>query len=237
MNLENKTVFITGGTSGYGKAAAKMLTEHGASVIIAARNESALIAAKEDGICADFIKMDVTVPSDWERACGYITDKYKKIDILINNAGSGVSIVDTVDQKIEDIDKTIMLNLNSVIYGSKIFGRVMKEQKDGLIINMSSVCAKEAWPSWSVYAAAKWGVLGFSKGLYVELQPFGVRVTCMIPAAASTCFNKNSGIPDAEHLLTAEDIAQAITDICLMPKHVCVEEMTVWGTDQVVNPL
>lgn len=72
MNLENKTVFITGGTSGYGKAAAKMLTEHGASVIIAARNESALIAAKEDGICADFIKMDVTVPSDWERACGYM---------------------------------------------------------------------------------------------------------------------------------------------------------------------
>ena len=69
----------------------------------------------------------------------------------------------------DNIDEAILLNLNGTIYGSKIFGEVMKAQKSGIIINISSVCARHCWQGWSVYAAAKAGVLNFTKGLYVEI--------------------------------------------------------------------
>ena len=236
-DLNGKIVFITGGSSGYGKATARALSQAGAYVIIAARNEDGLKAAKEETGSKDYFVMDVTNYSDWEKASEYIKDKYGRIDFLINNAGGGVAIKDTVEQSAEDIGATISLNLNSVIYGSKLFGEMMKSQKDGTIINLSSVCAKEAWPGWTVYAASKWGVLGFSKGLYVEMRPHNVRVSCIIPAAASTGFQKNSGIDDISARLKTEDIAETVLYICSLPQHAVVEEVTVWGIDQEVNPL
>lgn len=237
--VTGKVVFITGGTSGYGYESAKQLTAKGAIVIIAARKQDELDACKKEGICADTLQMDVTEPTAWDKAVTFVKETYGKIDVLVNNAGGGVKITDTVNQTIEDIDMAIKLNLNSVIYGSRAFGTMMKEQKSGLIINVSSVCAKEAWPGWSVYASAKWGVLGFSKGLYVELQPFGVRCSCIVPAAASTGFNRHMGVPDYSYpnQLRAEDVGQAVVDLCEMPSHICVEEITVWGIGQVVNPL
>ena len=235
--LDGKVVFVTGGSSGYGKATAALLTKLGATVIIAARNEEKLAAVKEEIGCADYFKMDVTNYSDWLEAKKYIIEKYNSIDILINNAGGGVSIVDTVDQKVEDIDYALDLNLKSAIYGSKAFGEVMKNNKKGTIINFSSVCAKEAWNGWTVYAATKWGVLGFSKGLYVEMRPYNVRVSCVVPAAASTGFQKSSGIGEVDCMLKAEDIAETVAYICTLPDHAVVEEVTVWGIDQEVNPL
>jgi NADP-dependent 3-hydroxy acid dehydrogenase YdfG len=148
-----------------------------------------------------------------------------------------VAIKDTVYQSVEDIDRTITLNLNSAIYGAKAFGDIMKEKRGGTIINLSSVCAKEAWQGWTVYAASKWGVLGFSKGLYVEMRPYNVRVTCVIPAAASTGFQRNAGIGEVDNLLTPNDIAQTILYVCSLPAHAVVEEVTVCGIDQEVNPL
>lgn len=94
-----------------------------------------------------------------------IVEKYGRIDVLVNNAGGGIRIVDTTEQTKESIDGIVSLNLNSVIYGSSIFGDVMKKQRDGIIINISSVCAHHCWGGWSVYAAAKAGVLNFTKGL------------------------------------------------------------------------
>lgn len=236
-NLKDKVVFLTGGSSGYGKATAKALTEAGAKVIIAARNRENLLTAKDEIGCADAIVMDVTSFADWEMAKAYVLDNYGGIDILINNAGGGVAIKDTVDQKVEDIDRAIALNLNSAIYGSKVFGEIMKNNRRGTIINFASVCAKEAWAGWTVYAASKWGVLGFSKGLYVEMRPYNVRVSCVIPAAASTGFQRGAGIGEVDNLLQPEDIAETVRYICALPDHAVVEEVTVWGIDQEVNPL
>lgn len=239
-DLKGKIVFITGGSEGYGKATAKLFTEEGAIVIIAARNISKLEQAKREIQCKDIISMDVTCPADWERAYDYVFNKYGKLDILVNNAGGGVSIKETTEQSIEDINKIIALNLNGTIFGSRVFGKLMKLQKSGSIINISSGCAKEAWPEWTVYAAAKWGVLGFSKGLYTELQPHNVRVTCVIPGAASaesTSFRKSCDIPDAYLKLQSADVARVIVDICKLPPHVVIEETTIWGIDQIIIPL
>ncbi len=236
--LEGKVALITGGTSGFGKATARLFARDGAKVIISSNESEEILAQNKREIeCEDYFQMDVTSAADWDRAYEFIKGKYDRLDFLLNIAGGGVCIMETAKQPIEKIDYNIQLNLNSAIYGSRAFAEMMKSQKTGTILNVASVCAKEAWPEWSVYAAAKWGVLGFSKGLYCELQPYNVRVTCLIPAASSTGFQKNAGIDSVELKLRPEDVAQVVYDLCKLPQHVVIEEVTVWGIDQVVVPL
>lgn len=232
-----KVVLITGGTSGYGLATAKKFRENGDTVIIASRNaEKVEKNVKENGFAAGF-KIDVENFCEWEKLKADVIEKFGKIDVLVNNAGGGVKIADVSEQSSADIDKAVSLNLNSVIYGSKLFGEVMKKQGDGIIINISSVCARHCWGGWSVYAAAKAGVLNFTKGLYVELRPYGAKATCIIPAAASTGFQSNAGIGEENQTLMPEDIANAVFYAANQPKGVVIEEMTVWGTSQDVQPL
>ncbi len=233
----NKIVLITGATSGYGLATARKFKADGDTVIIASRDAGKVEETVKLNGFDDGFKIDVCNFAEWEALKEYVMSKYRKIDVLVNNAGGGVRIAETVDQTAEDIDKAISLNLNSVIYGSKVFGEIMKNQKDGIIINISSVCARHCWGGWSVYASAKAGVLNFTKGLYVELRPHGVRATCVIPAAAATGFQSNSGIAEENQTLKAEDIADAVYYVANQPKGVVVEEITVWGTSQDVQPL
>ena len=231
-------IVITGGTSGYGKAAAKLFADKGHTVVITGRNEERLgSAAKETGAVP--YRADATNPADWEALRKFVTENYGRIDLLLNNAGGGVSINETENQTIADIDRAVKLNLTSVIYGCREFAPVFRSQKKGTIINVSSVCAKEAWPGWSVYAAAKWGVLGFSKGLATELTPDGIRVTCIVPGAGDTNFDKNANFTGRGAVpgLKANNVAEAILAVYELPENVWVEELTVWGTDQVVIPL
>lgn len=238
QSLNEKVVFITGGSSGYGKAMASAFTNEGAKVVIAARKEEELKSAMSETGCDAYFVMDVTSASDWDAAVEFVMERYGRIDILINNAGGAIAIDELTNQSVEQVDKCIALNLNGVIYGSRVFAPYMKDQGSGSIINVSSVCAKEAWAGFTVYSAAKWGVLGFSKGLYVELRPFGVRVTCLIPASANTGFLKAIGRTEEQNmLLEPKDVADAALMVCKLPDHAVVEELTVWGIDQEVNPL
>ena len=190
----NRIVLITGASSGYGKATAKAFKNNGDTVIMATRNLEKLNAALDEIGGNLAISMDVTNPADWDKTVEIIKGKYGKIDILVNNAGGGVTIKDVREFSVDEIDSTIKLNLNSVIYGCRAFADMMMKQKRGTMINISSVCARQCWPSWSVYAAAKAGVLNFSKGMYLEMQPYNVRVSCVVPSSASTGFQKACGI-------------------------------------------
>lgn len=233
----SRIVLITGASSGYGKATAKRFKENGDTVIMAAKNADKLNAVCEE-IGGDLaMVMDVTDPAAWDKAVAAVKEKYGHLDILINNAGGGVAIKETADQTVADIDAVIKLNLNSVIYGCRAFAGMMKEAGTGTVINISSVCAHHCWPGWSVYAAAKAGVLNFSKGFYVEMQPYNVRVTCVIPASASTGFQSACGIGETHDTLQTDDIADTILYVCNLPQRATVEDVTVWGIGQVVNPL
>ena len=232
-----RVVLITGASSGYGKATAAAFKENGDTVIMTARNEERLLAAQSE-VGGDLaLRLDVTSPADWDAALALIKEKYGRLDILVNNAGGGIAIKEVADFTVEEIDATIKLNLNSVIYGCRAFSHIMKAQKCGTMINISSVCARQCWPTWSVYAAAKAGVLNFSKGMYLEMQPYGVRVSCVVPSSASTGFQSACGIGETTDLLLPEDIAETVLYIANLPQRAVVEDVTVWGIDKQVNPL
>ncbi|MBQ8380812.1 MAG: SDR family oxidoreductase [Clostridia bacterium] len=233
----NRIVLITGASSGYGKATAKAFKNNGDTVIMATRNLEKLNAALDEIGGNLAISMDVTNPADWDKTVEIIKGKYGKIDILVNNAGGGVTIKDVREFSVDEIDSTIKLNLNSVIYGCRAFADMMMKQKRGTMINISSVCARQCWPSWSVYAAAKAGVLNFSKGMYLEMQPYNVRVSCVVPSSASTGFQKACGIGETTDKLMPEDIAETVLYIANLPERAVVEDVTVWGIDKEINPL
>lgn len=233
----NRVVLITGASSGYGKATAKLFKENGDIVVMASRNAEKLENARSEVGGDMAISMDVTNPLDWERVANEIKAKYSRLDVLVNNAGGGIAIKEVREFTTDEIDATIKLNLNSVIYGCRAFADMMREQKCGTMINISSVCARQCWPTWSVYAAAKAGVLNFSKGMYLEMQPYNVRVTCVVPGSASTDFQKSCGIGETTDMLLPEDIAQTVLYIANLPQRAVVEDVTVWGIDKEVNPL
>lgn len=233
----NRIVLITGASSGYGKAIAKAFKDKGDTVIMAARNYDKLETARAE-VGADLaVSMDVTKAENWENIVSVIKEKYGRLDVLVNNAGGGIAIKEVSEFSVEEIDQAIKLNLNSVIYGCRAFADMMKKQKTGTIINISSVCARQCWPTWSVYAAAKAGVLNFSKGMYLEMQPYNVRVSCVIPSSASTGFQSACGIDDTTDKLLPEDIANTVIYIANLPQRAVVEDVTVWGIDKMVNPL
>ena len=233
----SRIVLITGASSGYGKATAKAFKDNGDTVIMTARNIEKLEKARTE-VGGDFaFVLDVTKPEDWETAVKTVKDKYGRLDILVNNAGGGVAIKEVSEFTTDEIDTTIKLNLNSVIYGCRAFADMMKEQQCGTMINISSVCARQCWPTWSVYAAAKAGVLNFSKGMYLEMQPHNVRVTCVVPSSASTGFQSSCGIGETTDKLLPEDIAETVLYIANLPQRAVVEDVTVWGIDKQVNPL
>ena len=233
----SKIVLITGASSGYGKATAKAFKDNGDTVIMTARNYEKLEQARKE-IGGDMaFSMDVTKPEHWENAVNIIKEKYGRLDVLVNNAGGGITIKEVSELTTDEIDITIKLNLNSVIYGCRAFADMMKEQKCGTMINISSVFARQCWPTWSVYAAAKAGVLNFSKGMYLEMQPHNVRVTCVIPSSASTGFQSACGIGETTDKLLPEDIAETVLYVANLPQRAVVEDITVWGIDKQVNPL
>lgn len=233
----NKTVIITGGTAGYGLATAKAFKKAGYTTLITGRDLSRLEKAqKESG--ADFIFVqDVKSYDGWVELKKYADLVLGKLDVLVNNAGGGVAIRPIEEQTKETIDEIIALNLNSVMYASQVFAADMKSRGYGTIINISSVCATHAWANWSVYAAAKAGVLNFTKGLQTELQPFGVRASCVIPASASTNFQSAASLGETNDSLQTDDIASTVLFVAEMPPRAIVEDVTVWGISQAVQPL
>ena len=109
--LKNKIALITGGTNGFGKETARLFVQDGAQVIVAAHsNEDVLKQVQQELGCRECLYMDVVRPEDWERVFEHVKSRYGRLDFLLNVAGGGVSIQDTTEQTVENIDYTIALN-------------------------------------------------------------------------------------------------------------------------------
>lgn len=239
MNVKNAVVVVTGGSDGYGFGIASVLKRAGADVIITGRRREKLETAGEK-LGVRTVCGDIASPSDWDR----VFEVSGTPDVLINNAGFGGKIAPVAEQSDEEILSTIMGNLAGTILGCRRAAKLMSERKRGTIINISSVCALYAWPGWSVYTAAKAGLAKFSHGLYTELRPFGVRVTCLTPSWGQTGFNAASHIqgasedPELRWKCTApEELGQVVLEILETPDHLAIPDLTLQPMIQDISPM
>ena len=239
MNLNQKKAVVTGGDGGYGYGIAKVLKRAGCEVWITGRNpEKVEKAAEELGVHG--LVADASKAKDWDR----VMAETEGFDVLINNAGFGGDLVPVADQSDENIERVIATNLTGVILGCTRAARHMIKQKSGSIINISSVCAYYAWPTWSVYTAAKAGLSKFSKGLYTELRPYGIRVMCLTPSWGNTDFCKTAHFsgasedPDlAPKCTTPEQLGQVVLNMLQTPDHLAMVDVTVIPTVQEISPM
>lgn len=239
MQLKNAKVLVTGGSDGYGRGIAAVLKKASAEVWITGRNVEKLEKAAEE-LGVRTIQADASSGADWDR----VMRETGELDVLVNNAGFGGKIVPVAEQTDEDIIRTIGTNLTGVVLGCRRAGAMMAKRKRGIIINISSVCALYAWPAWSVYTAAKAGVAKFSHGLYTELRPHGVRVSCVTPSWGQTGFNHAANISGASEnpelaakCIAPEELGNIVRSIIEQPDHLAVPDITVQPVIQDISPM
>jgi NAD(P)-dependent dehydrogenase (short-subunit alcohol dehydrogenase family) len=239
--LQGQVALVTGGAKGYGAGIARRLREAGARVWITGRDETALkITAAALGL--DSLRADVTSPAEWDRVIEKIIEASGRLDILVNNAGGGIRIAPVLEQTDATIAASIAVNLLGPLYGCRRVAPLMQAAGRGTIINISSACARYAWPGWGVYGAAKAGLDQFAKSLYLELRPYGVRVTTLIPSWGATGFADGLGIGqrDADTLskcIQPNEIGDIVVQIAVLPAHLSQREVILLPLVQEINPL
>jgi len=188
-NIEGKVVVITGASSGLGEAAARMLSEQGATVVLGARRAGRIEALanelKAKGGKALAITTDVTKAAEVQALVDEAVKQFGKIDVIINNAGlMPQSSLDRL--RIDDWDQMIDVNIKGVLYGIAAVLPYMKEQKSGQIINVASVAGHKVRAGGAVYSATKHAVRVISEGLRMEVKPYNLRTTIISPGAVDT---------------------------------------------------
>ncbi len=196
MKLEGETALVTGGSSGIGRATAEKLAELGARVAINYRKnqagaEAAVETIKKNGGEAFAVRADVAKGAEVERMVEAVRGKWEKIDILVNNAGDLIRRTPLAEMTEEFGDLTMDLNFKSVFLCVKATWEEMRERKSGIIINITSVAARNGGgPGAAAYAASKGGVLTYTKSLAKELAPHGIRVNAVAPGVIATPFHE-----------------------------------------------
>lgn len=236
-----KIVLVTGATAGFGKAIALKFAEHGYDVIITGRRVERL-AALEEEIKSTYETKVFTLPFDVRdkksvnNALNSLPHDWKKIDVLVNNAGLAQGLSTFQEGDTDDWDTMIDTNVKGLLYVSRVIMPWMVEQKHGHIINISSIAGKEAYAKGNVYCATKHAVDAISKSMRIDLLPYGIKVTAINPGAAETEFSIARFKGDAERAksvyqgyepLQAEDIAEVAYFAASRPAHVVINDITI----------
>ncbi len=241
--VAGKTIIITGGSSGFGLEAARILLDMGARVAVTGRDRERLERAEKELAHQELmaVQADARSTDDWRRLIGAVLDRCGRLDVLVNNHGAGVKITEVENMEDEDIETILAVNLSSVIQGCREAVRAMRKQGSGHIVNVSSGCAYHSWPSWAVYTAAKDGLVGFTRCLHLEMSEWGGKATSFIPGAARTNFCPAAGLPTdwLDGYPSAVDFARTLVQCIDVPERSFIEEVNIWGTKQVrtmINP-
>lgn len=227
--LKGRVVLVTGGGRGLGEAVCQTLSSAGASVVVAdIRQELAQkVAGELEASGAIALPLDVTDEVQVEAAVQKIVAQYGRIDALINNAGTDVTL-SIEELPIPDWDRVLAVNLRGPFIMSKFILPVMKEQGSGHIINVTSTAAKRAWANASAYHASKWGLLGFSHALHVEARPHNIKVTALLAGGMRTPFLLDR-FPDIDvsTLQDPKSVAETIRFLLSTPAGTVIPEMMV----------
>ncbi|MFP5390622.1 MAG: SDR family oxidoreductase [Gammaproteobacteria bacterium] len=231
LPLHGQTVLITGAASGLGAALARQLAADGANIVVADLQrlaaERVAAALAREGSSAHAIALDVGDSGSAEQAVRHTIASFGRIDVLINNAGTDVTLP-VQELSHEAWQRVIATNLNGPFYLSRAAAENMAAHGAGHIINIASTAAKRAWPNASAYHASKWGLLGLSHALHAELRPLGIKVTAVIAGGMRTPFLLDR-FPDLDPTALQDplDVARAIRAVLLMPPESVIAELTV----------
>jgi 3-hydroxy acid dehydrogenase/malonic semialdehyde reductase len=245
--LENKIVFISGASSGIGKACAELFAQAGAKLILCARSVEKVQEIGNE-IKAQFqtdtlaLQLDVQDKSAVDEVIDTLPQEWKKIDILVNNAGLARGLEKLHQGDITDWEAMIDTNVKGLLYLTrKIVPQMLEHKLNGHVINIGSIAGIHAYPGGAVYCATKSAVKFISDGLRMDVVDTPIRVTNIQPGMVETNFSvirfhgdqeKADNVYDGIEPLTAEDIADIVVYTASAPAHVQICEVTVTPTHQ-----
>jgi NADP-dependent 3-hydroxy acid dehydrogenase YdfG len=245
-NKSQKIAMITGATAGIGKATACKFAEAGYNLIITGRRSDLLQKLTESLIkkyAIDVISLnfDVRIKEDVEKQINALPDAWKKINILVNNAGLAVGLSTIQYGIIDDWERMIDTNIKGLLYVSRAIMPIMIANGCGHIVNIGSIAGREVYPNGNVYCGTKAAVDSITRGMRIDLVKHGIKVSLIEPGAVETEFSIVRFKGDKERAdnvykgfkpLIAEDIADAIYYVCSLPPHVNINDMLIVPTAQ-----
>ena len=238
MNVENKTIIISGASRGIGRATALLLAQHGANVVATARNADDLkqleTTAAEGHVRGKIIGIpgDVANEADMQTVVKTALDQFGHIDVVINNAGYGV--FKNVDEiSVSEWDDLMATNVKGTFLLTKAALPALKAQGSGHIVVVASDVAKRTFAGGSLYTASKYAQEAFMGALRKEIRPFGIKVTGVYSGLVDSHFHdKGHGHETSKNWLKEEDMAESMLFIVSRPAHVVIDEFMVHPLEQ-----
>ncbi|HET6244164.1 MAG: SDR family NAD(P)-dependent oxidoreductase [Bacteroidetes bacterium] len=241
----NKTILITGATSGIGKATAEKFAQNNYNLIITGRRKERLLELenqlKKFPINIFSLEFDVRKPEQVKSAIESLPPHFRAIDILVNNAGLAAGLGTMDEGVIENWENMIDTNIKGLLYVSKHVMPLMIEKGKGHIINIGSIAGKEVYLKGNVYCATKHAVDAISKSMRIDLLPHKIKVTNVNPGAVETEFSivrlngdkeKAAKVYEGFQPLLPMDIAEIIYFVASQPAHVNINDIVVTPTAQ-----
>ncbi len=246
MSSNGKIALITGATAGIGEACANLYAENGFNIIITGRREERLSKIKKDleeqfKIQVITLNFDVSEKNEVAKCLNNLPSEFKKVDVLINNAGLSQGFDAFQDADLNDWETMIDTNIKGLLYVSKIVSNWMIENKKGHIVNLGSIAGKEVYAKGNVYCATKHAVDALNKAMRIDMLPHKIRVTGIHPGAVETEFSevrfhgdkeKAAKVYEGYEPLLAKDIAETIFFATSRPAHVNINDLVIMPTAQ-----
>ena len=242
----NKTIMVTGATSGFGKAIAVRFAKNGYNVIITGRRKERLDMLEKELLSFGNIRVlslnfDVRKNDEVNKAIQNLPGEWKTIDILVNNAGLAAGFSHIDEGVTDDWERMIDTNVKGLLYITRAVAPLMVARKSGYIFNIGSIAGKEVYENGNVYCASKSAVDSISKAMRIDLLKHNIRVTHIAPGMAETEFSivrfkgdkeKADAVYKGFDALTADDIADVIYYCASVPAHVCINDLVITPTQQ-----
>ncbi len=242
----SKVVLITGATSGIGKATSARFAKQGFNLILTGRRLGILEELKKKykrkyAIKVKILSFDIRDASATKKAINSLDSNWKKVDILLNNAGLAKGFDPIHKGKLDHWETMIDTNIKGLLYISRLISPGMVKRRSGHIINICSTAGHEVYPKGNVYCATKHAVDALTKGMRLDLTEYGIKVSQISPGAVEeTEFALNRFDGDTEKAkiyedynpLTSRDVARTIYFVASQPKHVNIQDVLMMGRQQ-----